>query len=82
MRVDFDIYRVECHFTGVYVEGVGKTIPRCISASRLYIAKNNAHVFGIRLSMVPSVTLPDETGSQKVKMAAKIMQSHYLSSCK
>jgi len=54
----------------------GKTTPRGISASRQ--ARNKiptaAPMFsGSNFSTVLSVTLPDETGSQKSKMAAEIM---------
>jgi len=58
------------------LKGVGETTPRGISASRL--ARNKistaTHIFsGLNISMVLSVTLPDETGSQKSKMATEIM---------
>jgi len=54
----------------------GKTTPRGISASRL--ARNKIPTAtpmfsGSNLSTVLSVTLPDETGSQKSTMVAKIM---------
>jgi len=57
----------------------GKTTPRGILASRL--ARNKIPTatpmfLGSNVSMVLSVTLPDETRSQKSEMAAKIMQLH------
>jgi len=65
---------VEGYFSDVCVEGVGKTTPRGISASRL--AKNKiptgTPMFSrSNVSMLLSVTLPDETGSQKSKMAVE-----------
>ena len=52
-----------------------KTTLRFISASRL--ARNKIPTYTMFLasnfSMVLSVTLPDETGSQKSKMAAEMM---------
>jgi len=53
-----------------------KLLPRGISASRL--ARNKIPMAtpmfsGSNFSMVLSITLPDETGSQKSKMAAEIM---------
>jgi len=61
--------------TFVLKRGV-KTTPRGISAARL--ARNKIptaipHVFGVKLSMVLSVTLPHEIGSQKSKMASEIL---------
>ena len=59
------------------LKGVGgKTTPRCISASRL--ARNKIPtatlIFsGSNFSIMLSVTLPDETESQKSKMAADMM---------
>jgi len=47
-----------------------------ISAFRLArnkIPTATTHVFGSNVSMVLSVTLPDENGSQTFKMAAEIM---------
>jgi len=64
------------YFSEVCVEGGGKSTPRGISASRLAINKipMTTRIFsGSNLSMVLSVTLPDETGSQKSKMAAEIL---------
>jgi len=54
----------------------GKTTPRGFSASRL--ARNKIPTAtpmfsGSNFSTVLSVTLPEETGSQKSKMAAEIM---------
>ena len=65
--------------TFVLKGGGGKTSPRCISASRL--ARNKiptaSRMFsGSNFSMVPSVTVLDEAGSQKSKMAAEILQLH------
>jgi len=59
-----------------FVLKVGKTTPRGISDSRL--ARNSIPTVvpmfsGSNVSMVLSVTLPDETGSQKSKMSAEIM---------
>jgi len=54
----------------------GKTTPQGISASRLArnkIPKATPCFRESNLSMVLSVTLPDETGSQKSKMAVEIM---------
>jgi len=53
-----------------------KLPPRGISASRL--ARNKIPTatpmfLGSNFSMVLSVTLPDETGSQKFKMAAELL---------
>jgi len=55
----------------------GGNNPRGILASEL--ARNkiptiNTMISGSNVSMVLSMTLPDETGSQKSKMAAEIMQ--------
>jgi len=55
---------------------VGKLPLRGISVSRLARNKNpkDAPMFsGSNFSMVLSVTLPDETGSQKFKMVAEIL---------
>ena len=52
----------------------GKTTPRCISASRLArnkIPTATAMFSGSNFSMALSVTLPDETGSEKSKTAAE-----------
>jgi len=54
----------------------GVKLPPGISASRLArnkIPTANPHVFGSYFLMVLSVKLPDETGSQKSKMAADIL---------
>ena len=62
---------VEGYFNDFCVEG-GKTTPRCISAYRLAMNKIPTATFifsGSNFSMMLSVTLPDETGSQKSKMA-------------
>jgi len=67
-------HNVEDYFSDACVERGGKTTPRGISASRL--ARNEiltaTPMFSAsNISMVLSVTLPDETGSQKSKMAAE-----------
>jgi len=57
------------------LKGGGKTTPRGISASRLTRNNISTATFmfsGSNFSMVLSVTLQDETGSYKSKMAAKI----------
>jgi len=65
------------YFCDACVEGAGvKLTPRGISSSRL--ARNKiptaTRMFsGLNVSMVLSVTLPDEIRSQKSKMAAEIM---------
>jgi len=54
----------------------GKTIPKGIWGSKLArnkIPTATAIFSRSNISMVPSVTPPDETGSQKSKMAAEIM---------
>jgi len=70
-------------FVTFVLKGVGvklvKLSPRGISASRL--ARNKVPTATLmfsasNLSMVLSVTLPDETGNQKSKMAAEIMLLH------
>jgi len=67
-------------FVTVVLKGVGvklvKLSPRGISASRL--ARNKVPtatpmILGSNVSMVLSVTLPDEIVSQKSNMAAEIM---------
>ena len=68
---------VKGYFTDVCFEvGGGKTTPTCISASRL--ARNKIPTatpifLGSNFSMALSVTLLDETSSQKSKMAVEIM---------
>ena len=71
------LIHVKGYFTDVCVAGGGGELPhRCISASRLtrYKISTATSMFsGLNFSMVLSVTLPDETGSQKPKMAAEKM---------
>ena len=62
--------------TFVLKEGGGKTTPRCISAARLAsnkIQTATPRFSGLNVSMVLSVTLPDETRSQKSKLASEIL---------
>jgi len=69
---------VEGYFSDVCVEG-GKITLQVVSASRLArnkIPTANPMFSGPKFSMVLKVTLPYETGSQKSKMAAEIMQLH------
>jgi len=61
------------------LKGGDKITPRGIPASRLTknkIPTATPMFLGTNFSMVLSVTLPDETGSQKSKMAAEIMCLH------